>query len=303
MGKIVYDEERNLAYGNGLIKLSGNTSDEQGNVASNFSALVNKGIAEQTVKDIQGNMTSMEMLWNDTGSTIVNFTTDTFNYERENANAISGMQIPNDFLAENAVQINQYNKTLLSKIDGKSVNEGHTTEKANEIDDSGVVREALADITKADTQAQTYNEASSIVGQSILGNISGNVTEGQTYDERVSINGSTLQNITKADTQAQTYDERVSINGGTLQNITKGDTQAQTYDERVNINGSTLQNITKDATVSQQLNNGSSIVGQSVLGNISGSANVPNDQKSFDEKAIVGATLDKKTEEEKSSES
>ena len=211
------DEDRNLAYGNGLKKLAGKLIDKTGDVNSKFKGIVTSGLATQTIKDINSDLDTMNLLTEGTGNAFIKHTNEMFDSERANASAIDSMNIPKDFEAENAQEINYYNTVLLSKINvGKEVTEGKITEKVNDVEESGVVREALKDINNNVTEDQVYDASSSIVGQSILGNINGNKTEEKVYDDTSRVSNQQLRNIGGNTTEGQMYNDMSTIVGQSI---------------------------------------------------------------------------------------
>jgi len=270
MGKIYWNKESNLAYANGLKKLSNNTTDRQGQMNSEFQGITNNGLADQTIGDISNGFESLSGVFKDTGNVFDKFTNSIFDDEVKQASDISSMKIPKDFLADNATEVSYYNSVLLSKLDGKSVNEGHKTEKVNDVDDSEVVREALSNINNNVTQQQNYDNTSSIVGESILENINGNTTEAQKYDDASSISSNTIRNINGNTTETQKYDDASSISSNTIRNINGNTTETQKYDDTSSISSNSIKNISGNTTQKQTLNGESSLVGDSLLGNING---------------------------------
>lgn len=247
MGNIYWNKDSNLEYANGLKKLSNTTTDNQGKMKNDFQGIVNNGLADQTVGDLNNSFDSLSGVLSDTGNVFDKFTNSIFDDEVKQASEISSMKIPSDFLADNATEVNYYNSVLLSKIDGKSVNEGNTTQKVNDVDDSDVVREALNDINNNVTQGQEYDKTSSIVGQSILENINGNTTEAKTYDDASQVSSNTIRNISGNTTQMQSLNSGSSIVGESLLgNISgNGEVKKQTFDDSA-IAGAVLNQESED---------------------------------------------------------
>lgn len=144
---------------------------------------------------------------------------------------------PKNFLKEDATKVNEYEKILVGKIDGRSVNEGEAAKPANEIDESVVKAEGLMSILGAQAKEEKYDDSSIIQGESILGNINGDVTQEQEYDDTVNVNKSALRDITKNATEQQELSTESSISGESiLGNINKNvPAEQQEYDAGLTI--------------------------------------------------------------------
>lgn len=238
MGNIFFNEEKSLDFFDRIGATSKKLSDATNDLLSGTKAIIDNGDANVVANDIRKDSESAEGMMNDSSKIGKEFISNFFAEERSEANAIDGMSIPKDFVTENAAEVNYYNSVLLSKIDGKSVNEGHTTEKAKDIDDSSVVHEALTDINNNVTQEQTYDKSTSISGQSVLGNINGNTTQEKTYDDSSQISGKQLGDISGNTTSQQQFNNESTIVGQSiLGNINAaGDTTKKDLDENDIVN-------------------------------------------------------------------
>ena len=271
MTKIFYNEESNKEFISGIKKLTTTTENDSGKMRSDFKGITNNGLADQTVSDLGNGFEELGGLLGETGTIYERYTGAIFDGESKNAQEIDGMNIPKDFLAENAAEVNYYNTVLLSKIDGRSVTEGQKTEKANEVADSEVVKEGLTDINNNVTQGQTYDETSRIVGQSMLGNINGNVIQGQVYDDASQVSSERIRNINGNETVKQEADTTSQIINNNLGNISGSETVKQEADTRSQVMSNNLGNINRNTVMNQNnINTTSSIVGESLLGNVKG---------------------------------
>ena len=117
---------------------------------TNAGALVNSvRVEKQGLATIASAISGMNRV-------IRNHTENMKNFDEAVARKADEIEIPQDFLNENATKINTYNQSILAKIDGRSVNEGVTATAFNEIDESAIAAEGLLDITKQATQQQRH---------------------------------------------------------------------------------------------------------------------------------------------------
>lgn len=220
-------------------------------VPGKFSGATNSGLMGTSVSTVARQMGALSSSIGNIQGIINKHSNQMFGYDRTMAKMANDIEIPQDFLANNSMEVNTYNRTLLGKIDGKSVNEGETATEFKEIDDSTVVRESLSDIRGTDSVEEKY-DASSIIGKSVLGNISGNQTEAQNYDDKVSVQRANMENISGDQTKAQDYDDKVSVQKANMQNISGNQTQQQQLDESTVIGKSVLGNVNKNSETQRQ---------------------------------------------------
>ena len=216
MGNIFFNEEKSLDYFDKLGKVSNKMNEATGDLFRGTKAIIDNGDANVVAGEMAKYSESIEGLMGDSSKYGKEFVSNLFAEERSEANLIAGVMIPKDFVAEDASEINYYNSVLLSKIDGKSVNEGQTTKKVNDIDESSVVKEALTDINNNVTENQVYDASSTITGQSVLENINGNKTEEKTYDDTSRVSNQQLSNISGNTTQGQMYNDMSTIVGQSI---------------------------------------------------------------------------------------
>ena len=200
-------------------KLSNDVVNSSETMQKNFSAATNIGVLTKNVKVASEGMDMISEAIANTGKIIKQHTQSFYEYDKELANRANGIAIPQDFLNENAMEINKYNYSILNKIDGKSVNDGEAQGEAKDIDESVVAAQGLADITKDDTKEQKLDE-STVIGKSVLGNIVKDETKAQEYDETSSVQARVLGDVNNGNNQVeQELDESTVIGRSVLGNV------------------------------------------------------------------------------------
>lgn len=216
---------------NGVYNKSSETRD---NVGKNLRGMTDAGVGTKPSKAVQTQLNIIGEKTERIGKMVVKHTHDVFDFDRSMAKVVSELEMPKDFLAENVVEVNQYNRTLLGKIDGdKTVGEGEEAQEFSEIDESVIAAEGLVDITGENAKEEEYDDDSAIKGQSKLGNIKKGETEEEEYDDSSSVKQSGLRNIVNAGTTQQELNAESSIQGqSNLGNIGQfKSTKEQEYDD------------------------------------------------------------------------
>ena len=282
-----------LGSANDLLNLANRFSNLGSNAINNFDGMGRvypdniKNIANQANAEIKSIISEATLLRN--GAQSMSDTDNALASEFDKS-----FSPPLDFTANNVMDTNKFNATIIGKVDGTSVNEGHKTEKASEIDETTVAAKALTDISGDQTKAQTYDDTT-IIGKSILGNISGDQTKAQTYDDSTSIGNTKLKSANlNQNLDEQVYDDSSNINRNVLQNMNGAQSVAQTYDDSSNINRNVLQNMNGAQSVAQTYGD-STVIGKSILGSINKNAGAGT--SSFDDDAIAAAVENKKATE------
>ncbi len=203
-------------------------------------------------------------------------------FERDGAlaNAADAIDVPMDFVTNEASRFTQYNQALLEKLDGRSVNEGNEVTIDDTLEGSMIGEEQrMGDITNENgTREEVYDDSSAIGKEQDMANITrAGGEEEQAYDER-SKRGSqeAMGSIAKAGGEAtQEYDGNSRVNEEMLANINKGSgVTEQKYNSNSKVNEETLVNInngSSDAKVSElDLKNQARLNAQSVLNKFEG---------------------------------
>lgn len=224
-------EEEFEVFTSGLQKNSTGFSSTESQYKKDFQNLVNTGLTGDSVGKIGNQMVAITNSISNVRNIIQKHSNQMFSFDRSVAKKIEDIDIPQDFVANDASSINYYTQTLLGKIDGQSVNEGHESHMFKEIDDSVVNAEKLTDIRGTDSKEEKYDARSSISSQSILGNISGDTTQEQHYDSSSSVSKAAMENISGNVTEQQHYDETSVVGKSILGDITSGATQKRDYED------------------------------------------------------------------------
>ncbi len=238
-GFLRMQEEEFDMFTGGLQKNSDNFTNTNDNYKKTFQSLVNTGLAGNSVGRIGNQMSAITNSINNVNNIIKEHSTQMFNFDKSVAGKANDIDIPNDFLSNDSASVNYYTQTLLDKIDGRSVNEGHETEMANEIDESVVAAESLFDMRGVTSKEEKYDSSSSIVGQTVLGNISGNVTQEKDYDAHSNVVKEALSDIRGEDAKQSTYDAHSNVSKEALSDIRGENAKQSTYDDSSSIAGRT----------------------------------------------------------------
>ena len=154
----------------------------------NFSGAVSVGLLGNSIGIISDQMSSISTTINNTQSLIDEYKNQLLSYDSKMASKIDDIQMPRDLIANNSSKVNMFTQSLLSKMDGKSVNEGSTVSGTYDTLDSTIVSKGLSDITSGSISTQEYDATSSIEKENSLNNITNSsTTEIEPYDDDISI--------------------------------------------------------------------------------------------------------------------
>lgn len=250
---IVYDEDIFNEVCKRLNQLEEKSKNCTQNMKSNFSSYNAHEMLNDPVNEVNNSLSSQEKITAETEQSFQNGY-GMFDDERKGTQDIENIIVPQDFVGNNAIEINYYNSTILSKIDGKSVNSGKDAKESVYDDGTVIASEELFDINKKkDTGEEEYDDTS-VIGKSILGSIN---------------NG--------AETDERAYDDSTSVGNVKLRNINEGQTTEKSYNDAVQINNVGLTGVNGGSTVKQDFDD-SSVIGQSILGSINSSKEETKEQ-------------------------
>lgn len=136
------------------------------------------------------------------------------------------LYISHDFVGNNSMEINTYNKSILGKIDGTSVNKGDKSLTEAHVDESTTIdKENLVDVTKGATVEQHAQEIDGITKEDDFAQINkeSDVSVNKVTDE-TGIQVENLENISKeGGEQEQHIEEHYdAVQEKQLENITNG---------------------------------------------------------------------------------
>lgn len=293
--KISYNEDVLNEYTKKVKEYSVAVEERQKQMLRDYKGLTSHGMCTETMSDLSNNFTSVASLGISTANSFAKHGGEMFNLDKSLAQEINDLTVPQDFVENNSIQINTYNVSILSKIDGQSVNEGQKTEKVDEIADSVVAAQDLTNIKDDQTQKQEYDDTT-VVGKSILGNIRGDQTQKQDYDSSTSVGNTNLKDITGEQAKEEEYDSSSSIQEQRLSGVKNSQTETSEYDSSSSIQEQGLRGVKNSQTQTSEYD-ASSVIGQSILGSIK--TDSTNEEKKIDEDAITAAVESKKASYEK----
>lgn len=273
--KINYDEDAFAEFSRLLKQHALKVEEVNKKMKDNYSGINSRGLLQEVVNDGYKNFASTQEFENSTAMAFASHGDNMFAFDRDSAAEIDKMFIPQDFVGNNSMEINQYNASILGKIDGESVNKGEKTEKVNDIDESVVAAEGLKNINDDQTKKQEYDDTS-IIGESLLGNIANDQTQKQEYDDSTSIGNKNLKDITGEQSQKEEYDDSSVVQKKGINDISGNVTEEQEYEDRT------------------------AVIGNSVLGSIV--ADEEQKETNFDEDAITVAIENKESSDKKEQE-
>ncbi|MBR1386365.1 MAG: hypothetical protein IJ568_06010 [Bacilli bacterium] len=203
-------------------KVSNNTSSASKGVVTRFGKAASAGMGP-SVKAISKELSLISQSIDNVKNIMRKHTKELFDYDLKMAQEAGAIEIPQDFLANNSTKVNTYNRSLLSKIDGRSVNEGVASHAFEEIADNTINRKDVLDITKDATKEQTYDASSQVVRSAVSDITSDKEQQLQNLDEKTVIGQSVLTNINNNNVQrTQQLDESTVIGKSVLSDISNG---------------------------------------------------------------------------------
>ncbi len=284
----------------GIGRTSGNVNSVGSGIKGKFAPATNVGLMNNQVKTISKQMGAISNSMSSIQNIVSKHGGQMFDFDKSMAKKVDDIEIPTDFLANNSIEVNQYNRFLLGKIDGRTVNEGESSKEFEEIQEYDVSGENLTNISGNVTELQNY-DSSSVIGRSVLGKIDGDVTKLQHYDDGSSVQKSNMVNISGDSTTAQEYDASSNVQKSNMVNISGDSTTAQEYDASSNVQKSAMNDINHNQTEQQSLDE-STVIGRSVLGSVNANATASNIQTTDNGSRIAAVNLATYKEQKKADE-
>lgn len=154
----------------------------------NFSGAVNAGLLGNSIGIVSNQMNSISNTISNASNLIDEYKNQLLTYDSNMALKIDDIEMPKDFVANNSSKVNMFTQSLLSKMDGKSVNVGSTVSDSYDEFESTIVDMKLSDITSAAIGTQELDDSSVINKEDDLNNISkSSNTDIESYDDNSSI--------------------------------------------------------------------------------------------------------------------
>ena len=179
-----------------------------------------------------------------------------FNMDGALAKAADVIEVPQDFVKNDANRFTEFHEMLIEKLDGRTVNDGHETDVKENLADSGVNLAHIYDqTTTKGADLQTYDESSAIAAQKSMANV--NVQGGdnlQKYDDVSNIAASALASIAKTTgAEEQKYNDASIVSEGQLANINNaGGMSEQSINENTVVNAKVLNNVNNRIDLTEQ---------------------------------------------------
>lgn len=254
MAKIIeYNEELNNELNKRLIQMREKTEQCAQKMVNNYSGYTSRGILSETVNDLNKNFNSLGDVTTTTANSFLKHGSEMIDYDKSVAVEINGMDIPHDFEEENAIEINTYNATILSKLDSKSISKDKNTDEQN-IDESTVIASTdIFNMNEGNTKERKYDDTT-VIGESILGRVNGGTTKEQDLDASTSISNVYLNGVQGGNTTEQNYNDSSIISNVNLNEIKGGNTTEQSYDDTTVVGESILGSINSDKNDTKMAN-------------------------------------------------
>lgn len=193
------------------------------NMGGSFTGMKSAGMFTNGFNDIQGQVGSLASSIGQVSKMVNEHTNEIRGVDEQGVKEVEQILVPQDFVANNSMQINEFNKSILEKIDGKHVDSSAAEGQVEGVGESIVDKvQTLDDVTKGATVAQTYDDRVDVTKEQNLNNISNpNGTDEQKIDENTSLAGKErLANIdNKEGLNEQKLDDSTIIQNVNLGNI------------------------------------------------------------------------------------
>ena len=221
--------------------------DDGKNGKKQYSNLINSGIGG-TAEVITDDMNQLSNVMNDFGMTFKKGTNQIFESDRIAAAEFQKIEVPTQFVVNEASETTKHVSIFRDKMDGKSVNNGVASTAFNEIADNTVNKAVLSDIRGADSTEEVYDSQSSIKGKSILGDIKRENTVEQTYTDAYTQQEKALKDINNNQTQQQEMKDGYTGKEKALKDINNNQTQQQEMKDNFMQNATALSGINTEST-------------------------------------------------------
>jgi len=180
-----------------------------------------------------------------------------FNMDNALAKAAAVIEIPQDFVKNDANRFTEFHDMLLEKLDGKAVNDGKEVDVKDNLADSGVAKTGIYDLTTGlGDDLQVYDATSAIAREQDMGSI---VKVGgedlQKYDvSSVIARQKEMGSIAKAGgAEEQKYNDASVVHEGMLTNINNaGGMAEQKINDASNVNAQQLGNVNNRIELTEQ---------------------------------------------------
>ena len=129
------------------------------NMGGSFTGMKSAGMFTNGFNDIQGQVGSLASSIGQVSKMVNEHTNEIRGVDEQGVKEVEQILVPQDFVANNSMQINEFNKSILEKIDGKHVDSSAAEGQVEGVGESIVDKvQTLDDVTKGATVAQTYDD-------------------------------------------------------------------------------------------------------------------------------------------------
>ena len=220
---VINPDEMNTAI-SGYNQLAARIGQAKSSVGSGFTGMRDAGFFSNGLKEMSKQLGAISKTVGNVGKSMSKQTSGMLELDAALAKKASEIEIPQDFVANNSMAMNEYNKSLLEKLDGKSVNEGAaTTEKPAEVEDS---------IMKGKLQLDDITSAA-LGQQALQDNLEGSK---QQLDNINHAGGEEMQNVDDTRTFDKEQLSNINNGAGTDKQQIDGSTTVNKEQNFVNIN-------------------------------------------------------------------
>ncbi len=280
------------------------------------------GIATNSMGTISRQMNAISTSMTNVGKTLNTQANDMFDYDSRMAAQAEDIEVPNDFMADNQTKISEYNKSLLEKLDGRSVNDGGISNPEYEDEGTTVESETVRDIDHASADLTNADKNQDLSPESKVVRDIDHASADLSYvdkNQNISVNSEMVKDIDHASADLANVDKNQGISVASQQvrdinnasadltgadknqttvigssilgNIDKAAVNVDHVEDASNIEKSLLEGLgTAEANMTNLEMNGDTMIGESILGNMNGSKSaqnlneVPNVKKNDKEK-------------------
>lgn len=261
----------------GYNKICTDTDSTLDSIPSKFQSITKTGLFSSGLSTITKQLSKVSSSVSNLKKIIRKQSDKTYEMELSLAKEADQIEIPQNFVKNDAKRYSTIEDIVLNKNDGKSINEGQETEKTNEIRDNNIVKENLTNIVKEDTEI-INEEFNSNVENTKMKNINnGNETEQHKIKDDYSSNKEQLNDI--KNNSSFEVNQSLNTNGINvfeLKNINSNISEGKTeYHDKYNTNEVRFENVNKESKELHQVtehqenkHTGSNLLSEEVLESI-----------------------------------
>ena len=198
-----------------------------------FSGAVKVGLLGDSINVISDQMSSISHSVGTVSTLIDQFSSHLVEYDDNMAKKIEEIEIPEDFLAEDSAEVNTYLQTLVTKIDGMSINDGTGAQEFDKSDDSIIEESNLKQLSEEDASVALQEQESEIEKESISDINDSNTVLDTTYDDSSILqeNFMLIDMIPRSMLGPMEFDDSTLIKDETITDINDNNASSPQYEE------------------------------------------------------------------------